>query len=662
MSKHFSVYSLLLTKIKTFIMKTQLCKLGLLLMSSLLSMNAIAQADPELTMVDTATNNVTVTNLGNASIDVSNYWVCLGPNQYGQLTNLGIVTGDYMLNAGEAVTFTFPTIAAENADGAGGLGLFSTNSFGSTDSDVYVDYMQWGAADQDRSAQAVTAEIWDSADDFISCPSPYVSTTSGSNAIAWGEAAAGTIAIDADATTTSNGTTAVDTGTNTAIICIDALGAPVHVTKMDYQLEASYRYVITDDENKILNIADTDELDLTIAGVGTCRIWGWSYRGTPDNGAGFIDGPLADLEAVNCSDITDNWVTVVRVAPEAGTIAIDADATTTSNGTTAVDTDTNTAIICIDALGSPVHVIKSGEETNLSYRYVITDDQNKILNIADTDELDLTIAGVGTCRIWGWSYRGTPDNGAGFIDGPLADLEAENCSDITDNWVTVVRVAPEAGTVSIDVDNTSDANGTTLINAAGNTATILVKDSQPNPIIIAQTGGEPNLSYRYVITDDADTILNIVGTNEIDLNDVAAGTCRVWGWSYRGTPNNGLDFVGSPIADLDAVNCSDISSNWVTIIRTEDETTLSVNDAILENIEIQLFPNPTADTLRLSGDELANGYSVSVYSMGGQLIMQAEYSQATNAIDVTGLSNGVYLVEISDENSGSSIVKQFVKN
>ncbi|WP_369073171.1 T9SS type A sorting domain-containing protein [Aquimarina agarivorans] len=48
--------------------------------------------------------------------------------------------------------------------------------------------------------------------------------------------------------------------------------------------------------------------------------------------------------------------------------------------------------------------------------------------------------------------------------------------------------------------------------------------------------------------------------------------------------------------------------------------------------------------------------------MSGQLIMQAEYSQATNAIDVTGLSNGIYLVEISDENSGDSIVKQFVKN
>lgn len=502
-------------------------------MSSFLSMNAIAQADPALTMVDTATNNVTVTNLGDASIDVSNYWVCLGPGQYGQLTNLDIVTGDFMLNAGEAVTFTFPTIATENADGAGGLGLFSSGSFSSTDSDIYVDYMQWGAADQDRSAQAVTAGIWDSADDFISCPSPYVSTTSGSNAFTWGEAAAGTIAIDADATTTSNGTTAVNTDTNTAIICIDALGAPVHVTKMDYQLEASYRYVITDDQNVILNIVDTDEIDLTIAGVGTCRIWGWSYRGTPNNGAGFVNGPLADLEAVNCSDITDNWVTVVRVVPEAGTVAI-------------------------------------------------------------------------------------------------------------------------------DVDNTSDANGTTVIDASTNTATILVNDSQPNPIVITRSGEESNLSYRYVITDDENNILNIVGTNEIDLDVVAPGTCRVWGWSYRGTPNNGLDFVGSPIVDLDAVNCSDISDNWVTIIRTDDENTLSIEENVLESVELQLFPNPAVDNLIVTAQELTNGYSVSIYSIGGQLILQEDYLEA-NAIDVSNLSNGIYLLEISDKDSGSSTVKQFVK-
>ncbi len=382
---------------------------------------------------------------------------------------------------------------------------------------------------------------------------------------------AGTVSLDADATTQANPSTAVDG--NTAIICIDSDAAPVAVTKTGHETNLSYRYVITDDQNTILNIVNTNSIDLTGAGEGTCRIWGWSYRGTPNNGLDFVGEPLADLEAVNCSDISENWVTVIRVAPEAGTVSLDADATTQANPSTAVDG--NTAIICIDSDAAPVAVTKTGHETNLSYRYVITDDQNTILNIVNTNSIDLTGAGEGTCRIWGWSYRGTPNNGLDFVGEPLTDLDAVNCSDISENWVTVIRVAPEAGTVSLDADTTTQANPSTAVD--GNTAIICI-DSDAAPVAVTKTGHETNLSYRYVITDDQNTILNIVNTNSIDLTGAGEGTCRIWGWSYRGTPNNGLDFVGEPLADLEAVNCSDISENWVTVIRVAPEAgTVSID-------------------------------------------------------------------------------------
>ena len=145
---------------------------------------SVGNPDATLTMVDTDTNAVTITNLSTEDGDISSYWVCLGPGQYGQLSSLSIVSGDYVLAPEESVTFTFPLIAAENEDGAGGLGLFSTNSFASTNPDIYVDFMQWGDANQDRSAQAVTTGIWDSATNFVEGLSPYTTTTGGS-AAAW---------------------------------------------------------------------------------------------------------------------------------------------------------------------------------------------------------------------------------------------------------------------------------------------------------------------------------------------------------------------------------------------------------------------------------------------------------------------------------------------
>ena len=61
--------------------------------------------------------------------------------------------------------------------------------------------------------------------------------------------------------------------------------------------------------------------------------------------------------------------------------------------------------------------------------------------------------------------------------------------------------------------------------------------------------------------------MNIVDTNTIDLEGVFAGTCQIWGWSYRGMADNGASFIGGPIADLNVAECSDISENAVTIVR-----------------------------------------------------------------------------------------------
>lgn len=271
-----------------------------------------AQAQPILTGLDLDTDQVTVTNIGDLALNIASYRVCLGPGQYGTLNNLTVVSGDYDLAPNESVTFQWATISVENSDGAGGLGFFApSGSFGSSDPSVYLDYIQWGNSNQDRSAQAVSAGRWSNVNDFISCPSPYT-TTSGGNAFAWEEAEAGTVDLDESATIAAN--TSTEVSGDTATVCIDNAPAPVFITQTSFQTAASYRYVITDDANVILAISESDEIDLTGAGTGTCRIWGWSYRGIADNGNGFINGPLADLAAEDCSDISENWVTVVRVS------------------------------------------------------------------------------------------------------------------------------------------------------------------------------------------------------------------------------------------------------------------------------------------------------------------------------------------------------------
>lgn len=116
--------------------------------------------------VDAQGDLVTLANLGNTPIDVATYWLCLGPGTY---INVGdVATGDTTLDANE--TITLPYNVNPMVDG---LSIFSTSSFGSSDPTVLVDYVQWGAGNQSRSDQAVTAGRWDSADNFVPQATEY---------------------------------------------------------------------------------------------------------------------------------------------------------------------------------------------------------------------------------------------------------------------------------------------------------------------------------------------------------------------------------------------------------------------------------------------------------------------------------------------------------
>ncbi|WP_139205231.1 hypothetical protein [Algibacter pectinivorans] len=119
-----------------------------------------------ITEVNTETDQVTLTNLGDETKNVGSYWLCLGPGTYVQVSDATSESTNLSLN--QSVTLSYdinPT--------ADGLSLFSENSFGSTDPDILIDYVQWGASNQARVDQAVTAGRWDNSNNIIEGSSPF---------------------------------------------------------------------------------------------------------------------------------------------------------------------------------------------------------------------------------------------------------------------------------------------------------------------------------------------------------------------------------------------------------------------------------------------------------------------------------------------------------
>ena len=77
----------------------------------------------------------------------------------------------------------------------------------------------------------------------------------------------------------------------------------------------------------------------------------------------------------------------------------------------------------------------------------------------------------------------------------------------------------------------------------------------------------------------------------------------------------------------------------------------------IENVAyslIKIFPNPVKNSLYISGD--SSNYNIKIYSLLGQLVISASN---VDEVDVSSLTNGVYLIKISNENS--TITKRFIK-
>ncbi|MEM6721941.1 MAG: hypothetical protein AAF611_21615, partial [Bacteroidota bacterium] len=163
------------------------------------------------TSINPSTDVVTITNNGSSMVNLTNYWLCLRPGVYDRIGTITPITGDYMLSANESVTLPYDVNESQD-----GLGLFSTNTFGSDNPTILLSYVQWGAANQFRVGQAVTAGRWDDANNFVSGNAPYTTTTGGS-AAAWSACGAEGGAIQITGTTDTTATICVGEGTDDLI-------------------------------------------------------------------------------------------------------------------------------------------------------------------------------------------------------------------------------------------------------------------------------------------------------------------------------------------------------------------------------------------------------------------------------------------------------------
>ncbi|MEL6926356.1 MAG: hypothetical protein AAFO94_20100, partial [Bacteroidota bacterium] len=141
---------------------------------------------------------------------------------------------------------------------------------------------------------------------------------------------------------------------------------------------ASFRYIITDDQNNILGLPPGDNADFSGVPPGVCRVWGVSFTGSfiATVGQNAATTPLSD----GCASLSENFIAITRTDVDGGTVAMPSGATER----TIVAGDGEDDIIMF------THTTSS----DANYGYVITDENNKVLGVPGNSQ---NFEGAGVC-------------------------------------------------------------------------------------------------------------------------------------------------------------------------------------------------------------------------------------------------------------------------
>ncbi|WP_179321255.1 T9SS type A sorting domain-containing protein [Winogradskyella helgolandensis] len=226
----------------------------------------------------------------------------------------------------------------------------------------------------------------------------------------------------------------------------------------------------------------------------------------------------------------------------------------------------------------------------------------------------------------------------------LISCSGQSISDLTGIEAFVNLTALHANDnqlTSIDLSNNTVLE--TLFASLNNLTTL---DVSSNTILEQLSLFSNSLTSLDVSTNSALTFL-VVGQNDLTSLNVANGNnSNFSNFEADGNPN--LTCI-----QVDNVAYSD--SNWTNIDTQTGFSTncsLSVNDFNLNSIS--LHPNPTSSILNI--EMTKNIKQATVYSLLGKEVLKIRNKQ----IDVSRLSNGVFLIKIEDEN-GNVSTKRFVK-
>jgi hypothetical protein len=217
-----------------------------------------------------------------------------------------------------------------------------------------------------------------------------------------------------------DGATVASSEGASVFICIDNEADPVRMFNTSNVNALDYVYLVTDLNGNVLSVVNGDFVDLNNAGAGVSRVYGYSHDA---NNAPSVGDNINVLNASRCGSVSTNFISITRQAADGGRIISD---------------QGDIITICLDNEPDQVLFTPNTSATSLDYTFVITDENNNILEFTDDRIIDFNVGPEGEVRIYGWSHN---NRSVPIIGQDIASLEEVSCGDLTSNFIRVVKVS-----------------------------------------------------------------------------------------------------------------------------------------------------------------------------------------------------------------------------
>ncbi|MEL6943787.1 MAG: hypothetical protein AAFO82_14075, partial [Bacteroidota bacterium] len=294
--------------------------------------------------------------------------------------------------------------------------------------------------------------------------------------------------------------------------------------------ETNYVFVITNENNIILDYRQNPYLNFERVNFSPLRIYGLSYSGGLKirRGAKLFSTQLA----TECFELSKNFITIEKSIPNAGQVA-------TMQGLQAVN-------FCPGDPSNRVRFQSSASDEN-DYAYAAVDADGKILAVTTGDVLDFSEFEAGMYEVVGIAYRGTLLDIVG--DNIDVNYLSDACFSLSKNRVEVRLEELDAGTIEAS--------------AAGE---VLEACTLETPLSFS-TVEAPNSSYAYLIVNESDEIAAILNPDEnLNVSDLAFGNYRIRGLAYT---RSLTVQIGDDINKGDfSLGCFELSKNTIQLQKT----------------------------------------------------------------------------------------------